>query len=118
MSFKASKSFEDRERMANEVLAKFNGEKLPIILEPKEKKLPPLDKIKYLVPNDMTVGTLLYVISERLKDASKDDAHKGLFLHIGDMVLTASQTVKEVYEKFAEKDHLLYMTYSHENVFG
>jgi GABA(A) receptor-associated protein len=61
--------FEKRATEARNILEKF-PDRIPLICQ-KHKRcgidIPNVDKIKYLVPKDLTIGQLLYVIRKRIK---------------------------------------------------
>ena len=67
-NFKYEVSFQDRLNESTRILAKYPDRK-PIICEklPNQFDLPNIDKRKYLVPNDLTIGQFLYVIRKRMR---------------------------------------------------
>ena len=66
MGFKNDYSFEDRCDESKRILIKFS-QRIPIICEKNKKsKLLDIDKKKYLIPIDFTVGQFMYVIRKRL----------------------------------------------------
>ena len=91
-------------------------DRVPIIVEKKEKSvLSELDKTKYLVPKDMSVGPFAYVIRKRIK--LKSDM--ALFVFVDNSTLPpTSALISDVYRQHKYKDGFLYMTYSGENTFG
>jgi GABA(A) receptor-associated protein len=61
-SFKERHPFEQRCNESKRIREKY-ADRIPIIVEvAKRSSLPPLDKCKYLVPQDLTVGQFVYVI--------------------------------------------------------
>ena len=114
--FKKKHSFENRLEQATNIMAKFPT-RLPIIIEihPVNKKsLPPLDKSKYLVPQELTVGQFLYVLRKRLKL----NAERAIFLFFNNQLLPTSELLSSVYQNFKDKDLFLYGFISSENTFG
>ena len=82
---------------------------------PKCKNLPDINKKKYLVPLDLTVGQFIFVIRRRLKL----DAAKAIFLFVNNQIIPPSNaSLGELYEEYKSEDGFLYMTYSGENTFG
>ena len=78
-------------------------------------KLPDLDKRKFMVPHDVTMGQFFYVIRKRLKL----EHYKALIFFINGSVLApVSDCVSLVHDKFKKKDNILYLTYTEENTFG
>jgi GABA(A) receptor-associated protein len=77
--------------------------------------VPHIDKHKFLVPGDLTMGQLQYVIRKRLT-LTPD---KALFLFINNAVTPTSSLVSTIYEEYQDKDTMfLYVTYAMENTFG
>jgi len=77
--------------------------------------MPPLDKIKYLVPIDLTIGQFMYVIRSRLKL----NAEKALYLFINGTIPSSSSVILDLYELYKdETDGFLYILLNGENTFG
>ncbi|KAJ4454133.1 putative autophagy-related protein 8 precursor [Paratrimastix pyriformis] len=65
--FKQQHSFEVRKQEAAKMRRKYS-DRIPVICEKADKTdVPDIDKKKYLVPQDMTVGQFVYVIRKRIK---------------------------------------------------
>ena len=115
--YKSKTTFEQRKIESDKILGKY-PERVPIILEKLENKndyiIPDIDKNKYLVPNDLTVGQLIYVIRKRLKCSPE----KALFIFCGGVVLQCNQLISEIYSQKKDEDGFLYMIYSGEATFG
>ena len=68
--FQKQFSFDQRKKEASRILSKF-PEKIPLIVEKgKNDKLPVIDKAKYSVPQDITVGQFLNIIRKRIANNS------------------------------------------------
>ena len=76
--------------------------------------IPILDKTKYLVPLDLSVGQFIYVIRKRLTLAPE----KALFLFINNQLPCGADTIGTVYHNHRDTDGFLYINYSGENTFG
>jgi GABA(A) receptor-associated protein len=115
MNFKNKFRFEERLNEANRVIIKF-PERIPIICEKdrKSNNCPDIDKNKYLVPGDLTIGQFIYVIRKRINIP----AEKALFVFVNGTIPPTSSSIYSVYSKYKDKDNFLYITYSFENVFG
>uniref|UniRef100_A0A670JMU4 Microtubule associated protein 1 light chain 3 gamma n=1 Tax=Podarcis muralis TaxID=64176 RepID=A0A670JMU4_PODMU len=90
---------------------------LQIILEryPKEKMLPALDKTKFLVPEDLTMGQFITIIRNRMCIGSTQAFY---FLVDGNCSLVSmSSTMSEVYMTYKDEDGFLYMTYASQEMF-
>ncbi|KAL2083980.1 hypothetical protein ACEWY4_019498 [Coilia grayii] len=90
-------------------------DKIPIIVERAARsRAPELDKKKYLVPSDLTVGQLCFLIRQRVSLRSEE----ALFFFVKNSLPPSSMPLSAVYEEHHEEDHFLYMTYSNESVYG
>ncbi|KAJ1458450.1 autophagy protein Atg8 ubiquitin like-domain-containing protein [Pelagophyceae sp. CCMP2097] len=70
MSFKLEHPLDRRKSEAERIRAKY-PDRIPVICEKADKggrsDIPDIDKKKYLVPADLTVGQFIYVIRKRIK---------------------------------------------------
>ena len=114
-SFKSKNTFEKRKTESNKIVIKY-VDRIPIIVEvsDQDSKTLTLDKSKYLVPFDLTVGQFMFVIRKRLKI----EAEKALFLFFNNTLQPASTPVSNVYKEYKDKDGFLYAIISLESVFG
>ncbi len=77
--------------------------------------LPPLDKHKYLVPKDLTVGSFLFMIRKRMSLP----ADKALFMFVNNTIPTSSSTLAELYAQHsANSVGYLNIVYAGESTFG
>ena len=114
MNFKQEHSFQNRIAESQRVLSKY-PDRVPIICEKSNKcRMDDLDKKKYLVPSDLTVGQFVYVIRKRLRLP----AEKAIFLFVSGAIPPTSTCLNVLYEQYKDKDGFLYIQYSEENVFG
>lgn len=112
--FKDDYSFGSRKAEADRIRQKYAG-RIPVICEKAEKSdITTIDKRKYLVPNDLTVGQFVYVIRKRIKL----EAEKAIFIFVNDVLPPTSALMGHIYEEHRDKDGFLYVTYSGENTFG
>jgi len=88
--------------------------RIPVIVYTTQKNMPAIDKSKFLVPTDLTVGQFLYVIRKRIQLAPE----KALFLFCGNTLPQTSALCGSIYECNKDKDGFLYMIYTSENTFG
>ncbi|KAF3453451.1 hypothetical protein FNV43_RR03891 [Rhamnella rubrinervis] len=98
-------------------------DRIPVIVEKAERSdIPDIDKKKYLVPADLTVGQFVYVVRKRIKLS----AEKAIFIFVKNILpptvriidITAAAMMSAIYEENKDEDGFLYMTYSGENTFG
>lgn len=114
MSFKKTNTLEKRMAESKKILDKY-PDRIPIIVEKGDgKNLPEIDKKKYLVPSDLTMGQFLYVIRKRIKL----EPTKGLYIFIDNILPATSQTVGNIYNEKKDPDGFLYIVYQSENTFG
>jgi GABA(A) receptor-associated protein len=138
-SFKLEHPLERRQAEANRIREKY-PDRIPVIVEKAERSdIPDIDKKKYLVPADLTVGQFVYVVRKRIKLS----AEKAIFIFVKNTLpptgtqkyFLCSCTIEQnnsdvphfgpaaalmsaIYEENKDEDGFLYMTYSGENTFG
>lgn len=118
-SFKTNHSVEKRRLIAKRILSKYE-DRVPVIVEAAQgrssKSIPPLEKTKFLVANDTTVGKFLFEIRKQL--SLRPEA--ALFLFVGNGVLPPTAALmSQIYDRYKDKeDNLLYFQLSTENTFG
>jgi len=76
--------------------------------------IPPVDKRKYLIPMDLTVGQFVYVIRKRISIPPE----KAIFIFVNDTLPPTAALMSTVYETHRDKDGFMYMMYGGENTFG
>lgn len=113
-SFKTEFTFEKRREEAWRIASKFEN-RIPVICEKAEKSdVPDIDKRKYLVPDDLTVGQFIYVIRKRISLPSE----KAIFIFVNDTLPPTASLMSAIYQENKDEDGFLYITYSGENTFG
>jgi GABA(A) receptor-associated protein len=86
-----------------------------VIVEKAEKSdIPDLDKKKYLVPADLTVGQFVYVIRKRIKLSPE----KAIFVFVNNVLPPTAALMSSIYDEHKDDDGFLYIAYSGENTFG
>ena len=99
-NFKQLKSFEKRKNESKHIRQKY-PDRIPIICERgKDNNIKDIDKNKYLVPSDLTVGQFIYIIRKRIKMK----AEKSLFLFINNKIPPTSKTILSMYEENKDED--------------
>lgn len=113
--FKMQNSFEKRKEESARLRLKF-PDKIPIVLEKSDTSiLPNIDKKKFLMQKDITLGQFLHIIRSRIKL----DPTEAIFLIVDTNTIPGiSSTIGEIYEKNGDKDGFLYITYSAQQAFG
>ncbi|CAD6590961.1 MAG: ubiquitin-like protein atg8 [Tremellales sp. Tagirdzhanova-0007] len=116
-----SGSLEKRKAEAERIRQKY-ADRIPVICEKAEKSdIPTIDKKKYLVPADLTVGQFVYVIRpgfvlsrKRIKLAPE----KAIFIFVDDILPPTAALMSSIYEEHKDEDGFLYVLYASENTFG
>ena len=112
--YKQSHPFDKRCSECERILTK-HPDRIPIIVcKASNCTLPDIDKQKYLVPKDMSLGQFVYVIRKRIQL----DSNEALFVMVNNTLQPGNKHIKEIYESNKDKDKFLYITYSSENTFG
>jgi GABA(A) receptor-associated protein len=79
-----------------------------VICEKVEKSdIAAIDKKKYLVPSDLTVGQFSYVIRKRIKLPSE----KAFFIFINEVLPPNATLMSSIYEEHKDEDGFLYISY-------
>ncbi|KAA8549033.1 hypothetical protein F0562_000717 [Nyssa sinensis] len=113
-SFKEEFTFEERCDESRDIIAKY-PDRVPAVVERYSKTdLPEMEKKKYLVPRDMSVGQFIHILGGRLQLGPG----KALFVFINNTLPQTSSLMESVYESFKDEDGFLYMCYSSEKTFG
>lgn len=112
-SFKTKYSFEARCNEVNNILRKY-PDRIPVICEKLKKDQPDLDKVKYLVPWDLTLGQFIWVIRQRMKLKSEE----ALYITINGSIFPTSSVIGYIYNDNKDADGFLYLIYTKENTFG
>ena len=73
-----------------------------------------LDKKKYLVPSDLTVGQFYFLIRKRIHLRPED----ALFFFVNNVIPPTCATMGSLYQEHHEEDYFLYIAYSDESVYG
>ncbi|CAA3009993.1 autophagy-related 8i [Olea europaea subsp. europaea] len=113
-SFRQQFSFEERCQESQEIIFNY-PDRVPVVVERYSKTdLPEMEKRKFLVPRDMSVGQFIYILSGRLHLSPG----KALFVFVKDTLPQTSSLMESVYDSYKDDDGFLYMCYSSEKTFG
>ncbi|EYU46870.1 hypothetical protein ABFS82_04G002300 [Erythranthe guttata] len=107
-------SFDERLQESKDIIAKY-PDRVPVVAERYTKSdLPEMEKKKFLVPRDMSVGQFIHILNGRLHLAPG----KALFVFVKNTLPQTSSLIENVYDSFKDDDGFLYMCYSSEKTFG
>lgn len=117
MGFKDEHTLDHRKDESSRMRQRHH-DRIPVVVQRAmgETTLPDVDKKKYLVPVDMTVGQFMHVLRKRV-DLPPEIA---IFLFVGftnDLPSTQS-LLSALDEKYRDEDGFLYLTYQGESTFG
>ena len=114
--FKEQYKFSDRFFESKRIIQKY-PDRIPVVLEKSRQdnlQEYKLDKKKFLVPADMTIGQFLYTIRKRMILP----AEKSIFIFINDKLNPCSSTIGSIYNQESDEDGFVYMLLQGENTFG
>ena len=113
--FKLENSLDERIRLVKELKKKYI-EKIPIICEKGPNcKLEGEMKSHYMLPKDLYFNEFIYIIRQKLKL----DSSVAIFLIVDDKYsIMGNDSISTIYEKYKEKDGILYIHYSDQEVYG
>jgi GABA(A) receptor-associated protein len=113
-NFKEDTALDDRQSESSKILEKY-PDRIPIIVQKAPRShIPDIDKHKFLVPNDISVAQLMWIIRKRVRLSPE----KAIFLFVGKALPQSSATMGMVYQESVDEDGFLYIMYSGENTFG
>ncbi|CAB1337532.1 unnamed protein product [Coregonus sp. 'balchen'] len=116
MPFKQRKCLATRKHEVFSIRTKFPN-KLPVIVERylREKTLPLLNKTKFLVPFELTLGQFLCLLRSKIDLEST----QALYLLVSERSMSCmSSSMGEVYSQYSDPDGFLYITYASQDMFG
>lgn len=91
-------------------------DRVPVILEKyvNATNAPEIDKNKFLVPGDSTVGSFIHIVRRRIKLPEQT----ALFMYCNSTIPATSELMCMLYDKHKDEDGFLYMVFATENTFG
>ena len=102
---------EERIEISEKILLKY-PQRVPIIVDC--KKSIKLDKNKYIVPNDLTIGQFTYVLKKKIKL----NYEQSIFLLCNNELIMNSELIIHLFNRHKDYDGFLYIIISLENTFG
>tara|TARA_B100001094_G_scaffold332622_1_gene405494 strand:- start:1893 stop:2243 length:351 start_codon:yes stop_codon:yes gene_type:complete len=112
--FKLKSTFEKRKQESDTIKQKY-PDRIPIIVQKHIKStLNDVDKCKYLVPKDMTMGQFLFVVRKRIKLGPE----QALFITVNGTLVSSVKTIGDISFDLSDEDGFLYVIYTNENTFG
>lgn len=102
---------EERVIVSSKIILKY-PDRIPIIVD--AKKNINLNKNKYIVPHDLTVGQFMFVLKKRISL----EADKSVFLLCNNLLIPNTELIKNLYYNRKDIDGFLYLIIVVENTFG
>lgn len=110
MSYDFSKTLKETQKIRSKY-----PERIPVYIKrSKDCIFPDIDKNKFLVPLDITLGTFVSVIRKRINLAPE----KALFVFINNVLPPLTSLMSKLYEDLRDPDGFLYIYYNGESTFG
>jgi GABA(A) receptor-associated protein len=113
MGYKDDYTLEHRKNESSKILERY-PDRIPIICETLDKKAPKLDKKKFLVPCDLTMGQFMFILRKRI-NLKQEEA---IYLFVNNTICPSSALMSSIYDKNIDEDGFLYIKYNGESTFG
>lgn len=98
----------------SEDILKLHKKKVPIIIQLYENSNIELDKLKYIVPIDISLQQFHCILSKYIKKNEK----QSVIMFINNTLPVSSESIGNLYNKYKDNDGFLYITIRKENTFG
>lgn len=110
-------TFEERQNQSVNIKNKYPTH-FPIVMQrsARDKILGDMDKIKYLVPAELSIADFMIILRKRLNVNSITSIY--LFNPDNKIILSGSNSIGYLYNKYKNNDGFLYIEYCGENTFG
>tara|TARA_Y100000389_G_scaffold96808_1_gene93512 strand:- start:6704 stop:7048 length:345 start_codon:yes stop_codon:yes gene_type:complete len=109
---------EDNKQIFAETLLNKYPNRIPVICNRSSnacKDTPPIEKTKYLVARELTMGQFIHIVRKRIQLPPD----RALFFFINDCIIPpTSSDMDHLYNEHKSNDKMLYLTYTTENTFG
>lgn len=113
-SYEKAHPFEKRSKDSENIRKRYPDRIPVVVLQDKKDSLPKLNRSKYLVPMDLTLGQFIYVLRKRLVLQGSD----ALFVYINNTLVPTSHAMEQIFNEHRSSDGFLYLTIAGENAFG
>jgi GABA(A) receptor-associated protein len=113
-SFKLSAPYDKRVHDSRRIRDKY-PDRIPVICEVAKSSSLSLDKCKYLVPHDITVGQFQYILRKKIPNLTAD---QGLYMFVNNSLPTITSEMSILYNEKKDDDGFLYIIINTESTFG
>ena len=112
--YKKEKSFDERQAESSNIIRKYRSH-VPVIVDKDPKcSLPDIERQKFLVPSELTIGQFIYVVRKRINLQSAD----AIFLFVNRKLPAPNATMGTLYAENHDEDGFMYCTYSSDTAYG
>ena len=112
--YKAEKTFEERQTESGNIIKKYPGH-IPVIVDKDAHcTLPDIERQKFLVPSDLSIGQFVYVVRKRINIP----ATEAIFLFVNKKLPQSNATMGQLYGDNRDPDGFMYCTYSSDSAYG
>ena len=108
--YKKKKNLAERKIESRRILIKYPN-RVPVFLEFDLKKPNP-QYYKYLIPENLTVGQLYYILKKNIGE------NESIYFSVNGELLSSTECLYSLYRRHKEDDGFLYIKYHKESVFG
>ena len=102
---------EERIQISQKIILKY-PQRVPIIVDCKKELK--LDKNKYIVPIDLTLGQFMYILKKRINI----NHEQSIFLLCNNQLVINTELINNLFNRQKDYDGFLYIIISLENTFG
>jgi len=101
--------------MSQRIIEKYD-DRVPVIVNSYPRSnVAMLAKKKYIVPSDITMGRFVNNVRKNMDNINSSQA---LYMYVGNVLVSNTILMSQVYEMYKSDDGFLYITYALENTFG
>ena len=112
--YKREKSQEERIAEAQNILKKYKGH-VPVIVDKDPRcTLPDIERQKFLVPCDLSVGHFVYIVRKRINLQPSE----AIFLFVNRKLPPPNSTMGQLYGENKDSDGFMYCTYRSDTAYG
>jgi GABA(A) receptor-associated protein len=112
--YKREKTLKERQDESANILKKYAGHVPVIVDKDPRSRLPDIERQKFLVPSDLSIGHFVYVVRKRI-DLQATDA---IFLFVNRKLPPPNATMGQLYQENRDEDGFMYCSYSSDTAYG
>jgi GABA(A) receptor-associated protein len=106
--------FEERRRESDRIMSQYPDKCCVVVGKCDNSDVNDIDRHKFLVPGDLSIGQFMFVIRKRIRLAPE----KSIFVFVDNLLPPMSALVRQIYSDYKDKDGFLYLCYATESTFG